>query len=626
MVLVWAMLLAIAAWHSWKDRAAWIERDNAETANLARSLAQHAHDTIQAADAALIDLRGLIEAEGTAPRTLRQFHSLTATQVTVSPLLDSFIAFDAVGNWIVNSRSVQPYNVADRGYFQYHRTHLDRDAHIGDPVHSRATGKWVVTVTRRVDAPDGSFAGVVLATLPIEGLLRFYESFDVGRRGTIGLYSTSGIILARTNSEKDVTGANIRNGTFLHRIMSASPTGSLDYVGALDGVRRLGSLQQIEGTPLVVAVAHGFDEALSRWREDTRINTAVSLGAFLVVLLLGAYFTRQVRRSERAEDALAQSECHYRLIAQNSTDVIMRLDANLRRTYVSPSSETLTGYQPQELLGGHPSEFIHSEDWPAVAGGLALAATQGEAAPVSFRFMRKDGAEVWVESTGRRIEDGQGYVMALRDVTRRKESEAQLHSANNMLQRLVMQDGLTGIANRRCFNLTLQKELRRQARIDRPLSLLLIDVDHFKRFNDAYGHSAGDACLRAIAEAMAEQIKRPADLVARFGGEEFAIVLPDTDLAGAMALAERVRWAVRLLHVCHRDNVDGVATVSIGVAVGWPRRHPLTAESLIERADAALYQAKDGGRDRVVLAVGSSEPSEIEEAQPCGDVAVLRAS
>ena len=626
MVLVWTMLFGIAAWRAWEDRAAWIERDNAETANLVRSLAQHAHDAIQAADTAVVDLRGLIEIEGTTPRTLRQLHSLMATQLAASPVISAFVVFDAAGNWIVNSRSAPPYNVADRAYFQYHRSHADRGVHIGDPVRSKATGKWVVTTTRRVDAPDGSFAGVMLATMPVEMFLKFYGSFDVGRQGTIALLTAEGTIVTRTQLATDVTGQNVTNSSFFQEIRANPPSRVLDYVSPRDGVHRLGSYQRMEDFPYIVMVTHGFDEALSRWRANTRVNGAVSLVASAVVLLLGIRLARQIRRSEQAEDALAESEGHYRMIAQNSTDVITRLDASLRRTYVSPSSEAVTGYRPQELLGGHPSEFVHPEDWPTLAESLALAAAQGEAAPVSFRFTRKDGAEVWLESTGRRIADGHGYVIALRDVTRRKESEVQLHSANNLLQRLVMQDALTGIANRRCFDLTLQKEIRRQARADSALALLLIDVDHFKRFNDAYGHSAGDTCLRAIAEAMTAQMKRPADLVSRFGGEEFAIVLPDTDLAGAMALAERVRWAVRLLDISHRDNAGGVATVSIGVAVGWPRRRPLVMESLIKRADEALYQAKEGGRDRVVLAIDSSEPTGIKETQPSGAVVVLKAS
>ncbi len=600
MVLVWMMLVGIAAWRSWQDRAAWIERDTAETANLARSLAQHAHDVIRTADTTVVDLRALIEIEGATPRSLAQIRSLMATQLAVSPIVAAFAAFDSAGERIVGSAPSPSYNVADRPYFEYHRTHADRGAHVGEPIRSRSTGTWIVPLSRRVDAPDGTFSGVMLAMLPVEMFLRFYASFDVGGQGTIALLSTGGTMVAHTRLA-EATGRDVTATPLFHEFLAIPSSPSVDYVSPLDGVHRLGSYRRVDDFPLIVVVSHGYDEALSRWRSDTRASVAVSLAASLVVLVLGARLARQVRRGERVERALSRSESHYRLIAENSTDVITCLDSDLRRTYVSPASETLTGYRPDELLGGHVGEFVHPQDWPALSDSLAPGAAR-DAAPVSFRFARKDGAEIWLEATGRRMADG-GHVRALRDVTRRKESETQLHDANNRLQRLVMQDGLTSIANRRCFDITLQKELRRQARADMPLALLMIDVDHFKRFNDTCGHAAGDTCLRAIAATMAGQMQRPADLAARFGGEEFAVILPDTDATGAMVMAERVRSAVRSLAIAHLGNPAGVATVSIGVAVVWPKRRDLSPQELIALADGALYRAKHGGRNRAMLAV-----------------------
>ena len=600
MVLVWMMLVGIAAWRSWQDRAAWIERDTAETANLARSLAQHAHDAIRTADAAVVDLRALLEIEGPTPRTLEQLRSLAATQLAASPVVGALVAFDAAGDWIANSRPVPSYNVADRPYFEYHRTHADRGVHVGEPMRSRSTGGWVVPVTRRIDAPAGRFAGVMLATLPAEVFLAHYASFDVGRQGAVALLSAGGTIVAHTPLAGDVTGRSVSNTALFRDFLATGASPRVDYVSPIDGIHRIGSYRRLDDFAFMVVVSHGYDEALSRWRTDTRVNVGVSLAASLVVLFLGTRLARQVRRGERVEAALSRSESHYRLIAENSTDLIARLDAEGRFAYVSPSSAALTGRGPDELLGGHVGAFVHPQDWPALSASLAPGAAPGDS-PVSFRFARPDGAEIWLEATGRRMEDG-GHVMALRDVTRRKEGETQLHDANNRLQRLVMQDGLTGIANRRCFDLILPKELRRQARADMPLALLMIDVDHFKRFNDAHGHVAGDACLRAIATAMAGEMQRPADLAARFGGEEFAVILPDTDAAGAMVMAERVRCAVYALGIAHPGNAAGVATVSIGVATVWPRRHDLSPHALIALADAALYQAKHDGRNRAIAA------------------------
>jgi diguanylate cyclase (GGDEF)-like protein len=177
----------------------------------------------------------------------------------------------------------------------------------------------------------------------------------------------------------------------------------------------------------------------------------------------------------------------------------------------------------------------------------------------------------------------------------------QLREANEALERLSIMDELTGVANRRHFNRTLDEEWSRTLR-NRPfLSLILIDVDCFKAYNDTCGHQAGDECLRRVAESIRGVLKRPTDLLARYGGEEFAIVLPDTKAEGAVALAETMRRAVHDLNVPHpRSSAGDRVTISLGVATGdtvWPH----DPRELITAADQALYQAKHEGRNRVRL-------------------------
>jgi two-component system sensor histidine kinase/response regulator len=175
-------------------------------------------------------MRGLIEIEGTTPRTLKQLHSLMATQLTASPVIGSFVVFDAAGNWIVNSGSTPSYNVADRAYFQYHRSHTDRGAHIADPVRSKVSNRWVVPVTRRIDAPDGSFAGIMLASVSAEMFVKFYESFDVGRQGVISLVTADGIIVTRNRLGTDGTGRSVANSNFFQQTLSRPALPTLDYV------------------------------------------------------------------------------------------------------------------------------------------------------------------------------------------------------------------------------------------------------------------------------------------------------------------------------------------------------------------------------------------------------------
>jgi diguanylate cyclase (GGDEF)-like protein/PAS domain S-box-containing protein len=181
----------------------------------------------------------------------------------------------------------------------------------------------------------------------------------------------------------------------------------------------------------------------------------------------------------------------------------------------------------------------------------------------------------------------------------RKQTERALTQANTELQRLATLDGLTQLANRRKFDEYIHTEWRRALRDSQPISLLLCDVDHFKRYNDCYGHQAGDACLRYVAHALEAQAHRVTDLAARYGGEEFAIILPNTDLAGALAVAERVAEAVRELAIPHEGSlVSDHITVSIGVAYTIPRSGTLPTR-LIAQADHNLYRAKAKGRDCV---------------------------
>ena len=171
----------------------------------------------------------------------------------------------------------------------------------------------------------------------------------------------------------------------------------------------------------------------------------------------------------------------------------------------------------------------------------------------------------------------------------------QLAAANDTLRDLAERDGLTGLFNRRHFDLALRAELLRNAREQRPLSLLLVDVDHFKHFNDTHGHLAGDACLCVVARCVGRCAGRPADLAARFGGEEFAVLLPCTDASGALRVAEQVRATVASDAAGNGQPV----TVSVGAATLWPQ--PGTRpDEVIAAADGALYAAKAGGRDRVV--------------------------
>lgn len=206
------------------------------------------------------------------------------------------------------------------------------------------------------------------------------------------------------------------------------------------------------------------------------------------------------------------------------------------------------------------------------------------------------------------IYDEDGNLLAVVE-TLRDQTEQKL--AQMALQSLAVKDGLTGLANRRSFDEKLEAEWRHNRREGTPLAVLLVDVDHFKQYNDTYGHQRGDSCLKAVAGAIDKQVFRPADLAARYGGEEFAVIMPNTGLEGAAHVAERIREAVHTLRLEHESSqTDSVVTLSVGMAALIPDDERDAAD-LVAAADSALYRAKRQGRNRVVAA---DRPVELTEA------------
>lgn len=235
------------------------------------------------------------------------------------------------------------------------------------------------------------------------------------------------------------------------------------------------------------------------------------------------------------------------------------------------------------------------------------------------RVLLASGTEKWVQGAARPARQADGSVLwdgLLIDVSDRKRAEQAIQrlnsdleqrvaertqalaQANQELERLANLDGLTQIANRRRFDQCLFQEWKRLAREEQPLSLVLIDIDHFKAYNDRYGHLAGDQCLHRVAQLLKSMALRPADLVSRYGGEEFAVILPGTPMAGAEAVAQRIQQGIAKLNIDHARSPTALyLTLSLGVATTHPTSDMLPT-TLIEYADTALYEAKSQGRNR----------------------------
>jgi len=295
-----------------------------------------------------------------------------------------------------------------------------------------------------------------------------------------------------------------------------------------------------------------------------------------------------------------------------SVDGITIVDAgkpDMPLIYVNAGFEKMTGYRSAEVLGKN-CRFLQGEEpaQPSI-GVLREAISRGENCIVILRNFRKDGTLFWNEFNISPVRDASGvvthFIGVQKDVTARvemlrhlRQSKLDLQNANRKLSVLALTDSLTGIANRRHFDEQFESLLSTAQRSKVPLAVLMIDLDHFKRYNDMYGHQAGDDCLRQVGACIAESFQRPSDCAARYGGEEFAVVAPGMSLEELQQHAQLVCDKVRALNFPHPDSLYGTVTISVGGVARIPRRDTTTL-SLLKLADTALYQAKQQGRNRV---------------------------
>ncbi len=307
------------------------------------------------------------------------------------------------------------------------------------------------------------------------------------------------------------------------------------------------------------------------------------------------------RLLQEAERRANQNEAISRTLLGESQEMIVLKYFDRSQRYVSPAVFQITGMTPQEYLASPLEELVHPGDIKAMTKAVEDVVRGTSSSVYRGRIRHKDGKYRWIEALLRSCVDPDskqvvGYVATIRDIGVQKKQEDLLASENRRLAEDASQDELTEIPNRRVFNRTLEREVRRQARNTSAMALLMLDVDNFKEYNDHYGHLQGDQCLKQVATAVKHTLHRDSDLVARFGGEEFVVLLPMTESEGAEHLAGRILETIRALAIPHANCPRGIVTVSVGVA-SWPAGKPTDPKCLLQAADTALYRAKDAGRN-----------------------------
>jgi diguanylate cyclase (GGDEF)-like protein/PAS domain S-box-containing protein len=291
------------------------------------------------------------------------------------------------------------------------------------------------------------------------------------------------------------------------------------------------------------------------------------------------------------------NEERYRLIAENSTDFISLHTIDGKYTYVSPISYTMLGYNAKELLNQSAYDFFHHDDIDKIKLSHQKNLNCEGIQTINYRFRCKGGKYIWLETKSQRVlsTDGKSeeIICISRDITNHKKKIKKL-------EKTIYIDELTGIYNRRFFNLKLSEECKSNGQTRKPLSLLAIDIDYFKKYNDTYGHQKGDEGLTLVAQALKSSI-RETDFVCRIGGEEFCVILPNTREEIAISIAEQLCKKVAGLKIIHRkSNINNYVTISIGVstvlAEGFTQ---IDQNEIFSLADQALYKAKECGRNQV---------------------------
>ena len=308
---------------------------------------------------------------------------------------------------------------------------------------------------------------------------------------------------------------------------------------------------------------------------------------------------------KKAELNLAKKEEYYRLITESSTDFISTHTISGIYKYASPICHLILGYLPSELIGKSAYSFFHPEDREKIIPFNDLTIKKNEIQIITYRIRCKNNKYIWFETKFQRLFNSDGddeeVICISRDITTQQLKLLKLQSEKKLLQQTIHSDELTGLYNRRFFNKLLDEQFEKHQKLKNGFSVLMIDIDYFKQYNDTFGHLKGDDCLILVSNIL-KQYVRESDFTCRFGGEEFCIILPNTSESKAITLANRLRKKVEQLRISHlKSIVSPFLTISIGVA-SIPKNKPATidAQALISKADQALYKVKQNGRNNVM--------------------------
>lgn len=622
LLLLLALLGSAAAY--WLDRThnANRERERNQLQNQARVIEENLVRQLHGVNNALTGVRyDMFYGDGVASEAniQRRLQVLTDAIPGVRTMLVLNKDGLAVG---ANRKDILGMDFHARTYFALPKAQPDYSTLYVSPPFLSVLNTYVIAVSKAYSDDQGHFAGVVVATLDPEYFAILIRSVIYALDMSVSLAHGDGkeFLVSPANDAPRGQDLNVAGSLFQQYVDSGKASGDLIDLSHSDRGARMVAMRNIlppelrMNKPLTISVSRNLAAIDEPWRMDAMASAVVfgllSAGASIAL----TYVHNRRRAFEQANDsaqkALEETLRRFEFGLKGADLGLWDWDIQNDTLTINERQWEMLGYAPQAapLKSAFWQSLIHPEDAQSVqVAFLNHAKNQTLGYKLEHRLLHKDGHWVWVLSHAMVIErDAAGRATRIlgthMDITERMQFQAELQRANTQLAQLSVTDGLTGVGNRRYFDQCLVSEWARGTRQKQPLALLMIDIDHFKLYNDCYGHLGGDACLREVARILTLCVCRPSELLMRYGGEEFAVLLLNTDTAGASVVAQRCLDHIRAASLPHAASlVPKHVTLSIGVASTIPG-HDAHPEDLVALADVALYQAKHLGRARYACA------------------------
>ncbi|UFN48730.1 EAL domain-containing protein [Roseomonas sp. OT10] len=608
-----ALLVALGtAWVILDLRTRTVATAGQDLDRLSVALAEQTDQVFQSLDLVQAGLVELLRKTGlAAPGALREARNSPELRRTLQerisglPQVGALAIFDQEGRPVASSNRhpVPDVTFADREYFAAMRQKGGPETHVSDPVLSRSSGFWTIYLARRIADPDGDFAGFVMGAIQLRHFESFYGRVATSPGEAIVLLRRDGTLLARHPPLSSSNSRDVSHLPGLSRIPPSDEARITWLQSPIDQQNRLVAMRGLRLQPLLLAASRNEDELLRGWRQQRLIlGGGALLGELGLagIVLLGVRQLRSGRRLAQAMAAEAATERALQLqdMRFGHTLATMRqglcmVDAAGRVQVLNRHLATMLRLPSEEAVIGRPLRALGVQ---AVAGGAIAAADRRRLTRwLGLAMTRREPAsDTWEVDDGRILSlalwpmaDG-GWMANLDDVTERQQAEERI-------AHLAYHDQLTGLPNRIMFGERLREAVARAARGE-GCALLCLDLDHFKEVNDTLGHPLGDALLRAVTERLRRCV-RETDTVARLGGDEFAVLQAAVSrIDEVAALAERLLAELSLPF--EFDGRPVAMSVSLGVATLAPGQDG-DEDTLLRKADLALFRAKSEGRSRI---------------------------